>query len=1042
MALQSQVVDLPFGSAKLNESLDERVNQTGFRQLYNVDFQTPGLLSKRPGLSWLTQSGSALGTYLGRSRMTFHDETLLMPFTYHPSDTTSRRPQLAFYKDYVANNDVEANFMQGEQALSEFLVERRGVHNDSAVDLVYPCMCATPNFFIYVWQWQIIASGSEVHYKIVERATGHTVSRGSIAVAASTTTQPLVERTGDAAANLDIALIVFRSAANTLSSVLITCSADPPTIGATTTVTTDLKAGSKFGLAPIDGGAGWFLSFCKDATANVALCTLGGGTGTISATSNFAVTASSEANVASIGGNAYIVWNDDLGATDSIRYAVQTSGLVAVLAATNMITGLTDWTPGLAIGKSDTSRCVVFYQRTHTPVTASPIRNVHALTGTSGGGVETSAWKRSNMQILSKPFQLRQDFVAILCIQMGPYPTVVLMTFQDSSSNIIGPALTTAVFGRAATGASSDVNHIGHVAYDATLDQFRMAVRAISYSNNPADIHGIEELVFSRDDEKIFQPVRFAERTYFSGGVIRQWDSWFSPEIGTIPIPELFGDDVTSGGSMADGTYSYVAVLSWIDDAGNLHESVPTDPVSVTISGGGGSGSVLLELAVHSVSMKSLDSNPQLAGYAVVRFYRTEAGGEIYYELPRPGSPANIVNDPTGNVLSYTDTTNDSSITSNKLLYTTGGVLENDHVYGGSTCLEEHKGRLWAASSEDRFRIYYSQEHNPGFPPSFNLAQYVDIPGERIVALGSLDDALIVYCERKIFAVVGDGPARTGDPATGTFTVLPVATSDGCRFQRSLIKTDRGHFFCSNQGFSKLDRSRQVTYIGGNVERTFGTFPYIVGGAFHLDRAELRWVGNNANSAASANQSCLYCFDLQTESWSTWFPTGTPKVFGSCVYNPNDRSIWYAGITGQLSKEDSSVTRDQSGASTYTSYPVQILTGWLSFGSTMLEKRLEKFRLALDRIGKAGGLNVLIRRDPRSASLSFSQTIPFTTDEIGALRTDGLAGHVNIQAGHKFQFWILEQATNSSTPGLGFAGMSFQLSAEGGLARQRSEETR
>ena len=60
-------------------------------------------------------------------------------------------------------------------------------------------------------------------------------------------------------------------------------------------------------------------------------------------------------------------------------------------------------------------------------------------------------------------------------------------------------------------------------------------------------------------------------------------------EIQTIKSPEPSAEDQTSGGSLADGTYSYKVVA-----VKEYQNTIPSAACAATISGGGGSGSVVL----------------------------------------------------------------------------------------------------------------------------------------------------------------------------------------------------------------------------------------------------------------------------------------------------------------------------------------------------------------------------------------------------------------------------------------------------------------
>lgn len=1028
MALPVQVIDMPFVGG-LDEGTDPRIVQEGYQTLYNADFQTRGLLGKRPGLKWRTDSSEADCT--ARSRLAFIDRSAILPYTVDAGNSTGTLPVFGFYSD--TGRDIDTNLTTGQNA-SEWLVERKGIHHDISMDLNFPVMVRCGDYFIAAWQWQVIASGCEVHYKIWDAATGHTVLRGTVTVAASTSTRLQMAATSES----DRALLLIRTDTNTLSGVVFNCTGTLPTVGAATSLDTSMHASATFGIAD-HPTLGWWVAFPRTAGNGIRTLrvTYSGSAPSISSTTDYASTDSQAANVASFDGNAFFVWDDIFTGSNHIRYAVRSHANAVVLAATGMAGGLAATAlDSVGVCKSTSTKCLVVYSQT-----TSGYPSLLIATGTTGGVVDASVAARPHLVFMSNPFYVRDSRAAIWCAtrREGNYPVAVLVDLlYTGPGNNVGPALATAEFGRARI---SGANRCCNVAYDTDRDTYHVAVEALDLAGaeNEIDKSGVEELILERDSEKLFQMARIGPRGYFSGAIVREWDDFYLPQLGQIQVP--FGSATQgSGTGLSAGTYSYVVVLEWFDHAGQLHQSAPSDPFSATI---GANKDIDLTILHHTLTQWTIESSPQLSGYTHFKIYRTEESGTIFYLIDQVNTPATFANAPASAVFTYTDDTTDADLVTHRQLYTTGGVLENDHLYGGATGLKVHKGRVFAPSSEDRFRVYFSSQVQNGQPPLFNLALYFDLPGETIVGCESMDDALIVFCEKAIYAVFGEGPNRLGDPSSGQFTTMLLSTSDGCSSQRSILLHDDGIFFRSHQGMCLLTRARQVQYIGDAVSKTVEQWAHVKGAAYHPKRGEIWFVlaEGLSNIDRASTTTPIVVYDTRFKRWSTWFPSGTPNYIESLAYNPDTETMWLATVTGQLIEEDTTYTRDQSGASTYAVYPLRLVTGELSFGQRQTQKRFQRWRLQLDRINRAGGVQVRAGRDVRSVSSSYSQTWNFTTDEIGALQQDGVRGHVAIQKGHRWRFDITENPTNSTTRGLGFAGISFEVAMDRGLQRQRAAES-
>jgi len=172
-------------------------------------------------------------------------------------------------------------------------------------------------------------------------------------------------------------------------------------------------------------------------------------------------------------------------------------------------------------------------------------------------------------------------------------------------------------------------------------------------------------------------------------------------------------------------------------------------------------------------------------------------------------------------MLQFNDITPDAgtgALTSNEVLYTTGGVLENISPPSCSV-VGNFKNRLFLAGLENKLELRYSKLLGEKTGVEFNDTLFIltSQVGGDIVALKGMDDKLIIFKENSIFYLSGDGPNNLGQQ--DTFNEPQLISSDvGCSVKNSVVLTPQGLFFKSNKGIYLLTRSIGLQYVGAPVE--------------------------------------------------------------------------------------------------------------------------------------------------------------------------------------------------------------------------------
>lgn len=400
-----------------------------------------------------------------------------------------------------------------------------------------------------------------------------------------------------------------------------------------------------------------------------------------------------------------------------------------------------------------------------------------------------------------------------------------------------------------------------------------------------------------------------------SGALVCAYDGYSPVEQGFNVWPDsVEGTWSATGGNMAaipvsgasnTNAYYYQVTYEWSDNQGNEFRSAPSIPVAITTTGSGTSGSVVLDIPTLRLTYK-------IANPVKLCVYRWSVGQQIYYQTTSIAAP--ILNDPTVDYLTFTDTNSDATILGNNILYTTGGVLE-DIGPPASDIITLYQQRLWLVDSEDKNLLWFSKQVIEGTPVemsdtlTFYVAPTTSSQGSTgpITALASLDDKLIIFKKDAIYYINGQGPDNTG--ANNQFSdPIFITAVVGCANQQSIVFMPQGLMFQSDKGIWLLGRDLSTSYIGAPVEQ------------FNSDT-----VVSSINVPATnqirftLNSNITLMYDYYYGQWGTFI--NIPAV-SSTLYNSLHT---YINDLGQVFQETIGQYLDGSS-------PVlmQFTTGWIS----------------------------------------------------------------------------------------------------------------
>jgi hypothetical protein len=338
------------------------------------------------------------------------------------------------------------------------------------------------------------------------------------------------------------------------------------------------------------------------------------------------------------------------------------------------------------------------------------------------------------------------------------------------------------------------------------------------------------------------------------------------------------------GGS--DAVYQYVVVHERADAAGVVHRSRVSDVRSVTVAGGSASQkcTVQVQYVAHT------NTPTRASQIALFRTKKNAPDGPFYRLTPTTGSYSDVItNSRTAYSTTFVDTNSDTELEDlgYGFLYTDGGILDS-HFPPPSRMALSAKSRAWLLSAADEREVWYSRAYVEGEAPCFHPALTVRVPdgAEPLTAIAALDDKIVLFGERQIWVISGDGPNDQG--LGGAFSdPIQIQSDAGCVVPGSVITTPAGVLFQSSRGLHILDSGLNVSFAGAAAQQTsrgnaFAGFSSTLAlTQAHVDsfRKRVRWLGGwDAANGATGN---VTVFDYGMGQWYTEHFDNAPTAIGT-----------------------------------------------------------------------------------------------------------------------------------------------------------------
>lgn len=245
-----------------------------------------------------------------------------------------------------------------------------------------------------------------------------------------------------------------------------------------------------------------------------------------------------------------------------------------------------------------------------------------------------------------------------------------------------------------------------------------------------------------------------------------------------------------------------------------------------------------------------------------VEIYRTINNGTVFY----------FVGEITNGTTTYSDSTSDTVLQTNPILYTTGGVVDNDEPPKAKYVHVVNDVCWYGHVSEDGEVATNKYRQSLKFDPDSCPADFFDELEDEITGLSSVQGVLIVGCKNSIYRVDG----FFDELGKGGMSHTRISDSVGVVSNNSFVQAQGLLFFAGTDGFyytdgynvTKLTRDLNVTYktliqADQQKKNIYGT----------LDKINnLIWWAVESNTSNLDNDS-VYVLDLNWPLESASFTT-------------------------------------------------------------------------------------------------------------------------------------------------------------------------
>lgn len=460
---------------------------------------------------------------------------------------------------------------------------------------------------------------------------------------------------------------------------------------------------------------------------------------------------------------------------------------------------------------------------------------------------------------------------------------------------------------------------------------------------------------------------------YMSGGIPSQFDGQRLTEVGFLHPPPTLGLSEQAGGNLtANGTYTYLVLYTWVDNKGNIQRSASSIGTITLVNPANKTVRITVGNCTNTLKQDEASKyNPPIG----IQVYRNATAGSTFYQLFNDASA--LVNDPNSTTQTYDDATSDASLAA--LGYGTwpfeGGALEG-YCPPSLQKLVVYNLRLWGIG-DDRQSLWYTSSLLESEQPRFTDSWRMHI-GERIVGLEVMDNVLYVFTTSGIMRIAGNGPNE--ENAQNDLQGPDIVPTDAaCIESRSILSTPLGIFFQAAAGIYLLARGgSEVVFIGQAVEDTVNANPVIKTAVLLPAQTEVRF---ECAPTEASTTGVTVVYNYTFKAWSVFQKYDGDATLASAAAvsaTAVDDVYYWAVPGGRVYQESSTSYLDGSQWATLT-----VVSAWAKASAIQGWGRFRYVNVLAQSL-EAHDLVVSIGYDYSS---TYTQTHTFTADEMARWTT-------------------------------------------------------
>ncbi len=466
-------------------------------------------------------------------------------------------------------------------------------------------------------------------------------------------------------------------------------------------------------------------------------------------------------------------------------------------------------------------------------------------------------------------------------------------------------------------------------------------------SSNPAFSTGTTSdfTSFTEWNEHIFacnsafsSPVKI----YKDGAGVYQLRTAGMPSLATSPTV------VSSGGSGNNYIYAFLYYYTYTVGTQVFEDYGSTTLVSLSNAGAPNANTV-------NISAIPVIANGSTLNYDTsnikVKVYRTTTNGNVFY----------YVGQVTNGTTTYADTMSDTTLATQVLLYTNGGVLDNDtpplakyvHMVNGVA----YYGHIKEGSEVFKNRIRQSVQDDPDSCPEDLFVEVLD----EVVGLSSFNDNPLAFTKGHVFRLNG----QYTELGQGQVTFEDITKTIGCCSHNSIVQTRFGVFWAGDDGFYWTDgfqykkisdsineRYKEIVATSTSKSRIYGTY----------DKKDNRVYWAVTSDDTSSDNDSFFVLDLR---WGIRDDSTFTVRYNGDSFSPTACEFFNGQLIrgdrrGYLFKHDSTYTTDPKVDTTLATTlwtTKAIIPNYMSivsnFGLPMVRKWVPKMLLTMENVTDA-----------------------------------------------------------------------------------------